>query len=352
MPFVKPTLTELVSRAKADINARLPGANAALRHTVLNVLAYCQAAMAYGAYCYLDYISKQVLPDTADSEYLERHASLWGLSRKAAIPAEGVAVFTGADGTRVERGLQVKRQDGVLYAVTAEGTVKSGQVKCPVVSLTAGVTGDLDAGESLTLVEAVVGLETTVKVDTGGIVGGAETETDDELRRRLLERLREPPRGGTKADYVAWAKETPDVDVTRAWCYPTELGIGTVTVRFACDNADVIPTTQDVKKVQAYIDSVRPVTAHVTVVAPTKKVVNFTIKDLYPDTAENRAQIKAALHEVFVREAVPGVRVYLSHIRAAISGVTGETDHTLIAPTADIVSAKGELLVMGDVTWQ
>ena len=352
MGFIKPTLSELVSRAKADIDARLPGANSALRHTVLNVLAHCQAAMAYGAYCYLDYVSRQVLPDTADKEYLERHASIWGIKRKAAIPAEGVAVFTGADGAAVPRGLQLKRTDGLLYAVTQSGVVTSGQAKCPIVSMTAGVVGDLDAGTALTVVEAVDGLETKVVVDAGGIVGGAEVETDDELRQRVLERLREPPRGGTKADYVAWAKETPDVDVTRAWCYPLELGVGTVTVRFAVDNGPVIPTSDDVKKVQAYIDSVRPVTAHVTVVAPIKKAVNFVIKDLYPDTEANRAQIRSALQELFVREAIPGGRVYISHIRASISGVSGETDHTLISPTADVVSGKGELLVVGEITWQ
>ena len=352
MSFIKPTLSELVSRAKSDINARLPGANAGLRHTVLNVIAYCQAAMAYGAYCYLDFVSKQTLPDTADKEYLERHASLWGLSRKAAIPSEGVAVFAGADGTVVSQGTQLKRSDGMLYAVTQKASIKDGQAKCSVVCLTVGVAGDLEAGEKLTLIEAVAGLDTQVTVGDKGITGGAEEETDKEFRRRLLERLREPPRGGTAADYVAWAKETPEVDVTRAWCYPLEMGVGTVTVRFACDNESVIPTPDDVKKVQTYIDSVRPVTAHVTVVAPIKKSVNFTIQDLYPDTPENRAQIKSALHDVFVREAIPGGRIYLSHLRAAISSIPGEKDHALLEPSSDVISGKGELLVMGDITWQ
>ena len=42
----------------------------------------------------------------------------------------------------------------------------------------------------------------------------------------------------------------------------------------------------------------------------------------------------------------------ISHIRAAISSATGEEDHILASPTADVTSQPGELLVMGEITWQ
>jgi uncharacterized phage protein gp47/JayE len=66
------------------------------------------------------------------------------------------------------------------------------------------------------------------------LTGGTDQETDDELRLRVLTRIRQPPMGGDADDYVAWALAVPGV--TRAWCSPLEMGIGTVTVRVMCDD--------------------------------------------------------------------------------------------------------------------
>lgn len=350
MAFEKPSLTELVRRAQADLNARLPGANAALRFTVLNALAFVQAGLAYGAYCYLDWISRQVLPDTAEDEYLERHASIWGLSRKAAVPAEGKVVFTGTDDVEIAPGCVLQRVDGAQFVTTETVRIADGEAAVAVVAVEAGLSGDCAAETELTQVEPMAGTDTAVLVDAGGLTGGAEEETTEELRSRLLAHLKDPPRGGSKSDYVRWALEVSGV--TRAWCYPLELGPATVVVRIACDNDDVIPDEATLQAVRDHIEEVRPVTANVTVVAPVEKPADFTIADLYPDTEAIRAQIEAALSELIIREASPGGRLLISHIRAAISSVTGENDHVLVSPTADLVSASGELFVLGEVTWQ
>lgn len=348
--FEKPTLATLVQRAKADMMARVPGSNALLRHTVLSALAYVQAGLAYGAYSYLDYISKQILPDTADDEHLERHASLWGITRNAAVPAEGKVVFTGTDGVEIGPGQVLQRVDGAQYVTSATGRISGGTLSLDVVAVEAGNAGDCAEGTELTQVTPLSGTETTVVVDAGGLTGGTDQETIEALRTRVLERMKTPPRGGSATDYVTWAKEVPGV--TRAWCYPLELGAGTVVVRCACDNDGVIPDSQTLQAVKDHIEEVRPVTAKVTVLAPTSKPVNFTISYLYPDTEAIRAQIKAALSELIIREVSPGGELLISHIRAAISSATGEEDHILASPTADVTSQPGELLVMGEITWQ
>ena len=67
----------------------------------------------------------------------------------------------------------------------------------------------------------------------GGLAAGSDAETDESLRARVLRRIQKPPQGGAGYDYVAWALEVPGV--TRAWVYPAEMGLGTVTVRFVRD---------------------------------------------------------------------------------------------------------------------
>ena len=79
------------------------------------------------------------------------------------------------------------------------------------------------------------------------MTGGTDTETDEQLRARILQRIQNPPMGGSAADYVAWALAVPGV--TRAWAAP-EQGIGTITVRFLMDDLraddDGWPTPADV----------------------------------------------------------------------------------------------------------
>src|SRR6478736_4591283 len=89
----------------------------------------------------------------------------------------------------------------------------------------------------------------------GDMTGGADTETDDQLRARVLFRIQQPPMGGDANDYVAWALAVPGV--TRAWCSPLEMGMGTVTVRFMMDELRAsnggFPLGEDIETVSDYL---------------------------------------------------------------------------------------------------
>ena len=115
------------------------------------------------------------------------------------------------------------------------------------------------------------------------MTGGADQETDDELRVRVLDRIRKPPMGGDADDYVAWALSV--AGVTRAWCSPLEMGMGTVTVRFMCDDLRAsnggFPNASDVAAVQAFLDTVRPVAVKdIFVLAPTPQPISLAVRDL------------------------------------------------------------------------
>ena len=63
-------------------------------------------------------------------------------------------------------------------------------------------------------------------------------------------------------------------------------GLGTVTVYFMTDDAttDGIPNVATVTAVDDYIGGLRPVTADVTVAAPTPSPIAFTINNVMPST--------------------------------------------------------------------
>lgn len=335
--FVRPTL--------AAIRSRLAGATTALRRNDRTVEATAIAGAAHQLHGHLDAVARQVLPDTADAEHLDRHAAVWGKTRKPAATAAGTVTVTGTgvlpEGTLLQRG------DGALYRVTAEVAV-SGSAVAAVAAVDAGLAGDAEAGTGLGLISPVAGLSSSATVDT--IAGGADAESDADLLARLLARIQDPPHGGAQNDYVAWALEVEGV--TRAWCLPRHLGAGTVGVPILCDGqADsIFPTPEKIAEVQAYLDLRRPVTAEVVVFAPAAVAMDVRVS-LTPSTTAVRQAVQDALADLIDREAAPGATILLSHIREAISLAAGESDHVLIAPAANVAIPAGSIAVLGTVTW-
>lgn len=354
MPYNRPTLPTLIERIVADIESRVAGADARLRRSNFNVLARVLAAVAHGLYGFLGWVFKQLMPDTADAEMLDRHASIWlANGRKAASYATGHITVSGTNGTTVPAGTVFKRADGISYSTLADGTVAGGSAVIEVVSDLAGQAVNADAGTALTIDSPIVGINAAATASTA-LSGGADVESDDALRERLLARIQQTPRGGARHDYVTWALEVPGV--TRAWCYPLEQGDGTVTVRFMRDDdATAIPDAGEVATVQAYIEPLIPVGSQLYVVAPVAAPIAFHIQ-VTPATAAVKAAVEASLRDLLRNDAEPEGgggegRIPVSHLREAISLAAGETDHVLVAPTADVTPSGGQIATFGSITW-
>lgn len=348
MPFNRPKLTELVNRIRLGIRSRLTTDE--LRRADAEIYGRELAGVAHGLYGNLEWMAKQLIPDTAEEEWLDRWASIWlDEPRKVAAASVGSVDVTGSNGVVIPAGTVLVRDDGAEYTTDAEVTVAAGVAVLAVTASLAGAAGNDIAGTALSFATPIVGLTSSATVTAAALTGGADIESDDALRARLLARIKEPPHGGSANDYVNWALEVPGV--TRAWVYPLELGAGTVTVRFVRDDdASLIPNAGEVTAVQDYIDALRPVTAQLTVVAPIAAPLDFTIA-LSPGTAAVKAAVEAELADLIRREAEPGGTILISYIREAISLATGETDHVLTVPAADVTHTTGQMATMGTITW-
>lgn len=349
MTFARPTLSQLVARLKDDVDARLPGADSRLSRSALGVLATTAAGAAHGLYGYLEYLADEVLPDTA-TEYLDRHASIWGIVRKGATLASGTATATGVNGSVIPQGAVLQRPGGLEYAVQEAATVAGGVATLTLAAKTPGVASVAEAGSKLTFVSPIAGVAAVALVDEEGLRGGAAEESDDLLRERLLARIRQRPEGGALHDYVRWATDVPEV--TRAWPLPGWMGAGTVGLAIMMDGrVDPIPLEADVEAVQAYVEALAPVTADLVVFAPTPSPINFEITGLSPNNASVRAAVIAEIQDLLFREARPGGTILISHVRAAISQAAGEYDHVLVTPAANVVHDPNELAVLGTFDW-
>lgn len=351
MPFNRPPLQALIDRAVSDIATRLPGADALVRRSNLYVLSRVHSGAMHELYGELDWLSRQVLPDQCDDSVLLRWAQVFlPVPQKAASFAQGQVTFPGTNGSIIAATTLIQRSDGTAYTVDADTAVVAGVATVNVTAMVAGVAGNAAAATQLSLVSPIAGVNAAGTVAAAGLGNGFDIEAVASVRARLLTRLRQAPQAGTANDYVNWALEV--AGVTRAWCFSGAAGSRTIGLCFVTDGAatGMIPTAASVAAVQAYIDSVRPVTAAVLVFAPITDLLNFQIQ-LTPNTAAAQASVQAELADLISREAIPGGTLLWSHQNQAISVAAGETDHVLVAPATNLVSATGHIATMGAITW-
>ena len=351
MSYEIPTPQEIERRLTTESALILGTQNAALAGTAENMIVRMTTVASYELYRYIAYLSLQILPPTAASDFLAGHATFWlGQSHKAASVAVGEVDIIGTSGVVVSAGTIVSRGDGYIYTFDTDATIGGGgTVTGNVTAQATGLITNTASGIILNLSAPIVGVE-SITVAAGGLGGGADIESDDLLYGRIADRVQNPPQAGADHDYVRWAKEVSGI--TRAWTNGNQYGLGTVGVTFVLDGQeDIVPSAPEVALVLSHIDTVRPITADVSVFAPTTEAVDFEIA-LNPNTVAVQNAVKAELQSFFKRDATPsGVTLYLSRISEAISIGAGENNHALVAPVANLSFAFGTLPVLGEVTW-
>jgi len=347
-----------------DVTAALKGA-VMVANNVLRVMSDSQGGLAHLILRYIDWLANQLLPDTAEKIWLDRHGDIWlvnadgSTGRKDPTYSEGIASFTGTQGQVIPIFTQLMAQgEGVAFETTEEIEIGAAPTNGAIRATVAGTAGNLPAGANLSFVVAMGGIDTTVTVVE--LVGGTDQETDDDLRARVLERIQKPPMGGDADDYVAWVLACPGV--TRAWCAAREMGMGTVTVRFMCDalrasNAG-FPLATDIATVQAYLDEKRPVAVKdFFVEAPIPEPINYTLR-IINDSLSLRQQAEDSVAAMLFDRASPGFTVggvpqsattiYAAWVSEAISRIVSEFDLTMADHP---MPNNGCLAVLGTVTY-
>lgn len=345
MPWVTPSLDTLRGINRDNVTSQLHS-GPMVPNSVMRVMADSNAGLAYLTLLYLNWLALQLMPDTAETEWLDRYGNIWlSAGRKVATFAAGTTTVTGNTGLTVPIATKLSAQIGnnvsALFQTTAAVTIGAGPTPVAFVSLTPGAT-NLIVGSTLTFSIGIAGVSGSTTIAT--YVDGIAEESDDELRVRVLDRIRQPPVGGDAEDFVQWATETPGVNVTRAWCSPLEMGIGTLTVRFMTDdlvnNIVGFPSAADIATVTAHIDTKRPVAIKDRfVVSPIPEPIDFIVSNLSPDTVAVRSAIAVAVAKMLFERAAPahainGVEqpattIYAAWVSDAIIGVTGVDSFTL-----------------------
>lgn len=428
------TATEVVARAKTDVQRAVPGSNPFLRNSWLAALITGYANRVFDFYLQLKEALRQSIPDTATGSFLVRWASIWGITRLAATGATGPVTFTGTAGSIVPAGTVLAASDGEEYETDADVTIGdvslaititrvgttatatttsdhnltsnvpvditgaveteynvaaaeitvtgpttftytvTGSPASPatgsplagftvgtvdVTSSEFGVATNQAADTTLGLQTPISGVDNDALVTNDGVSGGADAESDTDLRLRFLDRLQNPVAQFNAAAIEAQAKTI--LGVTRVFVEEITPAVGQVTVYFMRDNEDpAIPDASGVTQVKDALLEILPANtapADLIVAAPTAVPVAFTFTALSPDTTTMRTAIENNLTQFFDEETTVGVDIdedaYRSAIYNTVDTVTGGrvTSFTLSAPSGDITIASGEIGTLDTVTF-
>lgn len=373
MAFPLRSIDQISRAIRGDLRRELPGTDTTIWPNTLAVFSKVVAMAHHLIELRAKWIYEQIFATTATVRHLERHAFEYGLARKPAARAAGYIETVGSANTIYPAGISYL-SDGARYVVSSDArSDDAGTVFFLVHSDVAGLAQNRAEGQVMTLIDPALQptLAPTATVAgptggggvigsgdpivSGGIGGGADVESDDALRARVLDRKRRPPQGGAESDYEQFALAVPGV--VKAWAHSFAYGPGTVGVWFLFEGREnLIPTYADVLAVQTDLDYRRLVRLRALALAPIPYAVNIRIQGLTNDTTATRAAIAASLAEMFRERAVPGVAVAAatfsrSWISEAIAQAIGEDRHYLSQPVGDIILNDGRMPVLGTITY-
>lgn len=321
----------VTSNILRDISSQLPGADTGT-DSDNGVRAAATGSAIEGLYEYQQWITRQIFPDSADPDMLLLHARVRGLSLKDAVPASGTVLLNGSPNSTANSGLLVLLQDGTQYQTTAAAEIGAdGTVTVAASAVVAGSAGNVAANTPLTISSPPPGFASGASIVS--MIGGTDEETYAELLARLLDLIRNPPAGGNAYDFRRWAMSVNGV--TAAQVYPLRRGPGTVDIVITSSGG--LPSADTIAATQAFIDSVRPVTAkNALVLSPTIVPIDHTVNISGLTVAVATPLIQGGLQAYFAGLA-PGDTYVRSKAEAVISDISGITDRQIIAPPANVI---------------
>lgn len=324
------SLSDLIRYAESAFALKFYSGAAVLRKGVLKIIASVIGGMTYMISLLCKRIWKNRFLTTCDVEWLDGFGVEFELPHKAPTYAKGyvnVSFLTGSTTATIPSGTYlIDPLTGLEFFTLVGYSVGPGFTKIRIVAVQPGSDYNLSAGAVLEWRDSAPnGLADSVEVDEYGIFGGFSTnvsidgvdqiwgETAEEYRQRLLERERNPPHGGSVADYEIWAERFDFV--SKAYVVPNEPNANSVTVALADYHYEQISVhPDDVNKVKNYIvaKSRRVATADPRVFSVT--VANFECSaTVSPFNEDVQSSVRSAV-DAFFAEKYPGTTTYFDDL--------------------------------------
>lgn len=331
-------LTRMLDRVPADLDKREGS-------IIFDALSPAAAELAQ-AYAGLEINLRLFSAQTSSGKYLEFRTADYGVTRNAATKAQRKGLFFCQNDTPLEVAVGSRFSiEQLNYQTTEE--ISTGQyiLECEV----AGNIGNQNFGAMLPI-DYISGLARAELTDI--LIPGVDTETDDDLRQRYMQRVRQPATSGNAAQYRQWATGVPGVGDAKV--FPLWAGPG--TVKLAIVDTEKQPATSTlVDAVADYLEAVRPIGAAVTVVSAAAKGIDVsaTVALASGYVIQTVTDAFSSALEVYLQEmAFTGTYVSYAKVGTLLLGTSGVIDYaslTVNDGSANVSLADEEIPVLGTV---
>lgn len=349
-----PTTQELSASIVGAIEAQIGQSVPLLPKAFIRVLAKVLAATFITLYKYIGFIGLQLFVRTASGSPTVINGKTitplieWGRLIGLGDPLKATAAELTIDVTVEQQtgslpsGSQLLGEtNGVTYL-----TIGSVLLNAPVVSVTVraaadpngsggvGEIGNLDPGAILNFANPLPNVARATVV-TAQTVTGADAETIDSYRQRVIDRFQRRPQGGAYADYAIWGEEV--AGIANVYPYTGQPGEVDVYVESSTE-PDGIPTQAQLDAVfdsiefdQSGLASRRPANAFVNVLPITRTGFDVTVTGL---TGNDLATLQPDITDA--------VTAYFAQAEPYIIGLN-------VPPRLDRLSAIEVLGVVNDI---
>ena len=318
----------------------------------LSVRLYAAAAQVQALEIQGEWVLAQSFPQTAQGEYLDRHADTRGLHRLEGTKAKGTLRFSVGSAAAAEltipEGTVCMTEEGSAFRTVAAAVLPIGALSVTVdaEAVESGRDGNVASNTVTVMTACPVGV--TACANPEAFSGGNDSESDEELRERVLESYRRLPNGANAAWYEQTAMSHDGV--AEAQAVGRARGVGTVDVYIAAESG--APEEELLETVRADLQERREIAVDVQVLAPVEQNVNVEVSVAVEDGysfEKVRAGIEQALSDYFNGRLL-GKRVRAAELNSMIFQLEGVENVKLTAPAEDIPARQGVLPVAGAVS--
>lgn len=312
------------------------------------------AGELYNINTYLEWIKRQVFPQTAEGEYLDYHAQMRGLERKKAVKAVGLVEFRLSESAKEKIDIPANTivstggEHPISFETTEYAYIDAGRysVMVPAQAIAGGEAGNI-AKKQISVISTITADGLLVS-NPGAFTAGANAEDDDTLRNRILSSMKFILNGTNKEYYSALAKTVSGVECVNV--VPRKNGAGTVMLYISGREMEVGNLT--VFKVQALIDKQREVNVAVTVKAAELLPCNLEISV----ALENGYTLEQVQEDVYVqiKNIIDKFDVGDSLMIAAVNDILYHTQgiktyELLEGSSSGLTAKENEKIVLEDI---
>ena len=285
-------------------------------------------------------VVKLIFPETSYGEFVDSHAKVKGMSRRAASAASGELTITGTPNTVIPAGslfstAAVNNEPSVDYRTLDAATIpESGSVIVAVECTQTGIIGNTKENTIVLVSSRLKGI--TAVTNENPLTGGTEVESDASLIERIVEFNKSQGESyvGSASDYKRWAMSVAGVG--SATVLPAQDTSGLVTIIITDANGD--PATEQLcTSVYNYImrpdnpdERLAPINAFLKVSPPNTMQISIkaTVELEDEATLEAVRTAYAAQLALYLPEALEDKEIKYSRIWGVLSATAGVNDHS------------------------